>query len=372
MPRLNERLAVFLPGLYEGGAERVMLNLSAGMAERGYEVDMVLARAEGPYMDQVPSSVRVVELNTSHCNSFRTTASLPALVRYLRREEPCGLLSGLNANLVALLARRLAGRSVRVVITEHNTFSFQKQSLPYWGRAVTELLVKLLYPWADKIVAVSEGVADDLAQVTGIPRDRIQVIYNPVVNQDLLQKVNSPLSDPWFEAGEPPVILAVGRLTEQKDLGMLIRAFAEVRRTCAARLLILGEGEDRQQLEGLVRRLSLERDVRLHGFTPTPYAFMARAALFVLSSRWEGLPTVLVEALACGTPVVSTDCPSGPREILRNGQYGTLVPVGDEASMARAIERSLNQKPSRPPRESWQPYTLESVLNQYLTALLGT
>ncbi len=372
MPSLTKRLAVFLPGLYEGGAERVMLNLSAGMAELGYGVDMVLAQAEGPYMDQVPSSVRVVELNTSHYNAFRTTASLPALVRYLRREEPCAILSGLNANLVALLARRLAGRSVRVVITEQNTFSCQNQSLPYWGRAVTERLVKSMYPWADAIVAVSGGVADDLARVTRIPRDRIQVIYNPVVTQELFQKGNNPLSDPWFEAGEPPVILAVGRLTEQKDLGVLIRAFAEVRRTRTARLLILGEGEDREQLEALVKRLSLEGDVRLHGFTPNPYAFMARAALFVLSSRWEGLPTVLVEALACGTPVVSTDCPSGPREILRDGRYGTLVPVGDEASMARAIERSLNQRPSPPPRESWQPYTLESIISQYLTALLGT
>ncbi len=371
MPGLSKRLAVFLPGLYEGGAERVMLNLCVGMAERGYVVDMVLARAEGPYMDQVPPSVRVIELNTSRYNVCRTTASLPALVRYLRREEPCGILSGLNANLVALLARRLAGRSVRVVISEHNTFSYQNQSLPYWGRAVTERLVKSMYPWADKIVAVSGGAADDLARVTSIPRNRIQVIYNPVVTQELLQKLNSPVSDPWFEPGEPPVILAVGRLTEQKDLGMLIRAFAEVRRARAARLLILGEGEDRQQLEALVKRLSLERDVRLHGFTPNPYAFMARAALLVLSSRWEGLPTVLVEALACGTPVVSTDCPSGPREILQDGRYGTLVPVGDEASMARAIERSLDEKPSRPPRESWQPYTLESAINQYLTALLG-
>jgi glycosyltransferase involved in cell wall biosynthesis len=367
----KKRLALFLPGLYGGGAERIVLNLAAGLGEQGYAVDLILAQAEGPYLDQVPGSVRLVGLNTRRRRVLRTLGCLPALVRYLRQDRPDALLSGLHANIVALWARRLAGLPKRVVITEHNTFSFQNQQLPGWYSELMFRLVRLFYTWADGIVAVSEGVADDLAQVTGIPRGRIQVIYNPIVTPELEVKTKEALKHLWFEPGEPPVVLAVGRLTEQKDFGTLIQAFARVRRVRAARLLILGEGEDRTELEALVRRLDLEEDVKLLGFVPNPYPYMAKASLFVLSSRWEGLPTVLVEALYCGAHIVATECPSGPREILRGGQYGRLVPVGDVASLAEAVETSLDNTTARSPCESWQPFKLETVINQYKKILLG-
>ncbi len=211
-----------------------------------------------------------------------------------------------------------------------------------------------------------------LAQLANISRERITVIYNPsVVKAEVWAKAQAPLDHPWFKPDQPPVLVAVGRLQMQKDYPTLIRAFAQVRQSRRARLLILGEGKERLMLEALIKKLGLEQDVSLPGFVMNPYAYMARASLFVLSSRWEGLPTVLIEALCCGTPVVSMDCPSGPREILRGGKYGPLVPVGNADALARAIETTLEGDTPRPPSESWQPYELDIVVNQYIRLLLG-
>jgi glycosyltransferase involved in cell wall biosynthesis len=198
------------------------------------------------------------------------------------------------------------------------------------------------YPRADAIVAVSRGVADDLARFAGLPRDVIRVIYNPVVGADLPRMAGEPVDHPWFRPGELPVILGAGRLSRQKDFPTLIRAFAEVRRARPARLVILGDGAQRAELEALVRTLGLADAVALPGFTSNPYAHMARAAVFVLSSRFEGFPNVLVEALAVGTPVVATDCPSGPAEILERGRHGRLVPVGQADALARALLATLD------------------------------
>jgi glycosyltransferase involved in cell wall biosynthesis len=207
--------------------------------------------------------------------------------------------------------------------------------------------------------------------VAQIPRSRIQVIYNPIATSDLREKSAAILEHPWFKECEPPVVLAVGRLTRQKGFNILIRAFSRVRRTRAVRLMILGEGEERPFLEDLIRQLGLEQEVSLPGFVQNPYPYMQRASLFVLSSRWEGLPTVLVEALYLGTPIISTDCPGGSREILRDGQYGQLVPVDDPFVLADAMELALSARPHRPPQESWQPFDSDFVVDRYLGVLLG-
>jgi glycosyltransferase involved in cell wall biosynthesis len=364
---LPGQLSIFVPDMAGGGAQRSMLNLARGIAAKGFATDLVLARAEGPYLTQVPETVRLMDLQAS-----RVLFSLPALVRYLRREQPEAMLSALNyANVVALWARRLAGVPRRVVVSERNTFSHWKQKLPSPYRLLMSLLLKTFYPWADAIVAVSKGVADDLAQATGIPRERIQVIYNPVVTPELCAKAQAPLEHPWFEPGEPPVLLAVGRLTAQKGFSMLIEAFARVRQERLARLVILGEGEERPVLEALVRQLGLEQDVSMPGFVANPYAYMARASLFVLSSSWEGLPAVLIEAQYCGVPVVATDCPSGPREILEDGRYGQLVPVGDTSALAYAMQEILADRMPRLSRASWRPFELESVVQQYISTFSG-
>jgi glycosyltransferase involved in cell wall biosynthesis len=367
MKTSKERLALFLPGLYEGGAERVVLNLAKGISERGYPVDLVLARAEGPYMSQIPDSVRLIDLNAP-----RVLGSVPALIKYLRNERPQALLSGMFTNIIALWARRLSKVPCRLVITEHNTLSSAVKSNNDLRLQIYPKLAEWFYPWADTVIAVSTDVANDLALTAKVPQNLIKVVYNPIVTPDLQVKSEAPLDHPWFKDGEPPVVLSVGRLTDQKAFDVLIQAFSLVRKNCPARLLILGEGENRSALQALINQLGLEQDVSLMGFVQNPYQYMAHASLFVLPSRWEGLPTVLVEALYLGAPVVATDCPGGSREILKDGQFGKLVPVDSPLVLAKAIEASLNDRHRlNPPMESWQPYKLDFVMDQYVELLLG-
>jgi len=364
----KELAALFLPSLRGGGAERVMLNLARGFAERGLHVDLVLAKAEGPYLPEVPPAVRIVDLKAP-----RVLASLPGLVRYLRRERPATMLSTLDhANIVALWAKRLSGSPTRVVVRVASTVSLSSGHASTARARLTPRLMRLFYPWADGIVAISQGVAADLSRITGIRRERITVIYNPVVTPELFERAKDPLAHPWFPPGQPPVILGVGRLTKAKDFPTLIRAFALVRRELPARLVILGEGEERPRLEALVKELGLEDDVALPGFVENPYAYMSRAAVFVLSSAWEGLPNVLIQAMACGCPVVSTDCPSGPAEILENGKYGPLVPAGDITALALAITSILSSERDLIPDIALRAKDFESnnAIESYLGLLL--
>ena len=247
--RHGNQIAFFLPDLIGAGAQRVMLNLAKGVARRGYEVDMVLARAHGSYVSEVPESIRIVDLEAS-----RLIASVPALTQYMRRERPRAILSGLaNANIVALWSKRMAGISSRLVVTEHNTLSVDTKNALNWRARQIPRLIRCFYHWADGIVAVSNGVANDLSESTSIPRERIQAIYNPVILPDVAAKAAEFVDHPWFSAEQPPVMLGVGRLTMQKDFTLLIKAFAKVRQNRPVRLLILGEGEDRLQLEEMAR-----------------------------------------------------------------------------------------------------------------------
>jgi glycosyltransferase involved in cell wall biosynthesis len=366
MKTSKERIAFFLPGLYEGGAERIVLNLTKGISERGYPVDLVLARAEGPYLAQIPDTVRLIDLKAP-----RVLGSVPALVKYLKRDRPTALISAMFANVIALWARRLCGVPQRLIITEHNTMSsvvINKADLRW---QMYPKIAGWFYPWADNIIAVSNDVKDDLTRTAKIHPDLIQVIYNPIVTPDLQDKSEMPLEHPWFKEGGPPVVLAVGRLTDQKAFDVLIRAFSLVRRNRPAHLLVLGEGENRAALRSLILQLGLEQDVDLMGFVQNPYPYMAHASLFVLPSRWEGLPTVLVEALYLGTPIVATDCPGGSREILKGGQFGKLVPVDEPLILAEAIIGSMKDRRICPPQESWRAFNLDFVVDRYLNLVLG-
>jgi glycosyltransferase involved in cell wall biosynthesis len=332
------------------------------MAERGYPVDLVVAAAEGVFLYELPRTVRLVDLHAP-----RVLRSLWPLAGYLRQARPRALISSMShANVVAIWASRLARRHTRVIATVHNTMS---QSTPQQGRLAGGLwphLLRTFYPWASAVVAVSEGAADDLARTSGLPRERVQVVYNPVITPAMQALARQSPNHPWFHAGQPPVVLGVGRLTRQKDFPTLIRAFAMVRKCRTARLMILGEGEERPRLSSLVDELGLAEDVALPGFRENAAAYMSGAALFVLSSAWEGLPTVLIEALAAGTRVVSTDCPSGPREILQNGRLGALVPVGDVSALARAMSEALKQPVSSTPLDALRPFTRDAAVDNYL------
>ncbi len=330
-------VAIFLRGLYGGGAEKVLLTLAQGFVDRGLKVDLVLARAEGPYLEQVHPKVRIVDLQVQWMPS-----SLPKLVSYLRRVQPLNLLAALHYPCeIALWARQLAGGSTRIIVSEHNTLSLEAARIPQISVQLTPLAARLFYPWADEIVAVSQGVATDLSQIARLPADRIQVIYNPVITPELFSLAQAPVEHPWFKQGAPPVILGVGRLHPQKDFATLIRAFDRVRRVRPARLIILGDGPERSRLTALIAELGLNNDVILPGFVQNPYAYMSKASVLVLSSLYEGLGNVLIEALAVGTPVVSTNCESGPAEILAQGKYGHLTPVGDSEAIAAAISSVL-------------------------------
>jgi glycosyltransferase involved in cell wall biosynthesis len=357
-------IALFCPSMHGGGAERATLNLASALAEHGLRVDLVLACAIGPLMAQVPSNVRVVDLGAQ-----RVLTSLPALVRYLRRERPPALISALDfANIVAIWSRRIAGVPTRLVVSERNTMSVAAHHTVSRRERFMPRLVRFFYPWADEIVAVSRGVADDLVRLTGIPASRVRVIYNATVVPALFKRAKETLTHPWFGSGMPPVIVAAGRLTLQKDYPTLLRAFAAVRAQRPARLLILGEGEARTELEALVRTLKLDADVLIPGFAKNPSPYMAHAGVFVLSSAWEGLPNALIEALALGTPVVSTDCPSGPREILEGGKWGRLVPVGDPPALAAALLAALSEPRPSIPDEAIRRFTPAESVRQYCQA----
>lgn len=234
------------------------------------------------------------------------------------------------------------------------------------------LVIRCFYRYSDVVLAVSEGVADDLAQVSGLSRDAIQVVFNPVITSEILSKAKEPIDHPWFEPGNLPVVLGAGRLVEQKDFKTLIRAFEQVSRQHPARLVILGEGEERSRLMEIVRERGLEEVVDLPGFVDNPYAYMARSSVFVLSSAWEGLPNTLIQALAVGTPVVSTDCESGPREILQGGRFGSLVPVGDEKALASAVLDTLQKKiTTGMGTETWEEFSADKVTETYLSILRG-
>jgi glycosyltransferase involved in cell wall biosynthesis len=360
----RRRIAIYLPSLRGGGAERSTVTLANGIAARGYTVDLVLASAEGPYLQDVSSSIRVVDLR-----SRRVVRSLPRLIGYLRAERPKAMLSVLNhANVIALVARRIAGTDTRLIVSERNTPNSFQWDTRFRRARLMPWLMRRTYPMADGIVCVSAGIANDIVSLIGAG-PRAQVIYNPVVTEELLARGRMPFDHPWLAPGQPPVVLAAGRLTPQKDFETLILAFAGLRAMRPARLVILGEGELRDELQALISRLGLTDDVSLPGFADNPFAWMRRSALFVLSSAWEGLPGVLIQAMASGLRVVSTDCPSGPAEILDNGKWGRLVPVGDPRALARAMAEALDDPAPPDVRIRAADFGVDRAVDAYLKAL---
>jgi glycosyltransferase involved in cell wall biosynthesis len=379
----------------------MILSLARGFVDRGHRVSLVLCRLEGPLLERVPDRVELIGLEAVPAlqarawafaadpggagvmlkpilfalKSHRVLRHLPGLTRYLRQERPTALLSAMPyPNLTAVWARRLAAVPTRVVVSERNTLSRSIADDRRWRKRFLAPLLGRGYSAADHIIAVSDGVADDLSSSAGLPREGITTVYNPVVTPDLVTRSEAPLDHRWFEPGAPPVVLAAGRLVPQKDFPTLLRAFARLRATRPARLMILGQGRGSKPataLRALARELGVAEDVTLPGFVDNPFAYMARASVFVLSSAWEGLPGVLIQALACGCPVVSTDCPSGPPEILANGRFGPLVPAGDDAAMASAIAASLDDPPDPAAlRRRAEAFSMERAVDAYLNILL--
>lgn len=359
------RVALYLRSLLNTGIEPVMLTIAEQFSHKGLDVDFILNHVNENTYKRIPANVNIIDLKEP-----KLLRGLAPLICYLKKLKPLALLSSQHlTNETALLAKIVSRTSTKFIVTEHNTVSVEWRDKKKITELLTPFFVRILYPMADGRVAVSKGVAEDLARVTHLSQDKIKVIYNPVITEKLKKNSEEPLEYSWYKSGEPPVILGVGRLTAQKDFPTLIRAFEKVRRVQSARLMILGNGPERLKLRALIKELGLEETVSLEGHVENPYAYMKQAKVFVLSSAWEGLPTVLIEAMAVGTPVISTNCKSGPAEILDYGKYGDLVPVGDVQAMADAISKVLSDNTKTVDSTWLKQFTLDTTIEQYIKIL---
>jgi glycosyltransferase involved in cell wall biosynthesis len=339
-------VALFLKNERGGVAGRRM-HLAEALLRRGCHVDVVTVWLRHG-TDGIPAGARVVQLAPA-LRDWPVIpghyAAVPALARYLRRERPDVLLSATTPLNVAAVSAKYPSRiPVRLVISQHNPVSETIAFRQYRSAPLMAHLVRRFYPAADAVVAVSTGIADDLKKVIGLNGTKVSIIHNPVITDAIAPLRDARAEHPWFADGGLPIVIGVGRLTTQKGFDDLIRAFALVCARRAARLVILGSGRDHAALTRLVHDLGLNGAVDLPGWVPNPHAYMARASLFVLSSRYEGFGNVLVEALACGCPIVATNCVGGPADILEGGRFGRLVPVGDREAMARAILEALDTR----------------------------
>lgn len=365
---MRAKLLIVRPTLGYGGADRVTLTLLQAFDRNRFELGLALVHREGEYLEDVPRDVTIHSLNAP-----RVAASLAPFVRLLRRERPAILFSTASGtNALAILARTLSRVPCRVVLSERNVLLHGRST---YKKKLLLGLKRRLYTRADGITAVSEGVREDLVKQLGLAREQICVVGNPIVTDDLSELAQEPVADEWFQESTP-VVLGAGRLVEEKDFATLLRAFAIVQRERAARLMILGEGPLRGELTQLVQELGLENAVRMPGFDKNPFKYMARCAAFVLSSRFEGLPGVLIQAMACGAPVISTDCPAGPSEIITPNVDGMLVPVGDTEKMSAAIlqlldERQRAEEMGKRARKSVERFRTELVVANYTRALLA-
>lgn len=356
-PRKKPLISIFLPNLRPGGAEIVHIALANAWLEYGADVEFVLMKKSGELLSKIPETVKIQELGVS-----RIRGSVIPLIRYLRSSKPDVLVAAMwPLTVTAVLALKMSGVKSLCVLSEHTMLSEAYRSK---GRA-HHLMMRLTTAWAyraaDAVVAVSKAVADDLATLSGLPGTRFSIVYNPAARGVRLSSLELKSSRP-----DSLTILTVGKLKKSKNHPLLIRAFKILSATVYAQLVIVGEGSMREEIEELVSELGLTDRVLLPGFTDDPYPYYQRSDLFVLSADYEGFGNVLVEALECGLPIVSTDCKGGPREILNNGEFGELVPPGDELALARAMERALQNAPL-PEKQNCraQLYTLDQAANQY-------
>jgi glycosyltransferase involved in cell wall biosynthesis len=334
----RRRVVLYIPDLSAGGAERVALNLLEALPGPDLQVTLLVNRLDGPLKASLPPGAAVVSLNAS-----RTLEAFWPLVWYFRREKPDCLIAFLSFNnILAVWANLVAGGAARIVATIHAPLSFETKTHTSLAFRLVPLLYRATLPLAAAVVTVSRGVGTDLCEtmsrVIGFT-----VIHNPVVTARMLDLARREVDHPWFAPGQDPVILGVGRLNECKDPRLLVEAFARLPAASRTRLMLLGDGPLRSELEALIAQLGLGDRAVLLGNTENPWRFMARARLLVLSSRYEGFGNVLVEAMATGLPVVSVDCPYGPAEILADGEWGRLAPPGDAEALSASIAAALGE-----------------------------
>ncbi len=360
------RISIFLPSLDGGGAEKVMVFLANALAARGHSVDLVLAQAIGPRLSEVDSSVSIVDLSAP-----RMMRSVPGLVRYLRKTRPAAALSALtHANVALVAAAKLSGYSGRLLVSERNSLAHVQAAggAKSWARTTS---ARIAYRSADGVLAVSKALEDELRIFLGPNPPDIRTIHNPI-DCIAIQSLAAEAPDIDLPGKPENRFVAVGRLAPQKGLDTLIRAFATLPDRNKRTLVILGEGPLRPELECLIASLDLTGRVTLPGFVGNVYSVLARSKVFVLSSRYEGLPNALLEALASGCHVVSTDCPTGPAEILRSPADGRLVPVDDTTALAQAMAEAMKEPNRKDGRQILARFAPDRIVDAYIDALAAS
>ena len=355
----NKRIAIFIPTLQGGGAELSMIALAKGLGARGYSVDLLVKNKRGELSGSIPANIRLIDFNVP---TMRYT--LGKLIAYIRNEHPNVIISAMELpNLSLTLVTIASKQKPKTIITIHNTLSLQP---PIYNRIMDRVLFGLMYRFSNKIVCVSDTCAKDTIKYLHLPKTKVFVINNPILNEDIYIKSKESVSYSWFNESDRKRILSIGRLVPQKDHKTLIKAFKFVREVYEAQLIILGEGYLRPDLIQLSESLGLEQDVFLPGFVQNPYSLISQSDVFVLSSIYEGFGNALVEAMALNCPVVSTDCLSGPREILAHGKYGHLVSVGDAQAMADAILEVIAGDKRLAPSDWLDQYHVDHSVDQYV------
>ncbi len=368
-----QKIAFFLPKLTYGGAERVIIDIANSLSKRGYLIDIVLAKGGNTYIDEISPSINIINLN---CKS--TILSFLPLSRYIKKSSPDGIISALShANCVVLLARKISNNNTKIVVSERNISYRNTTNKIGFKRIILDWLIKYLYPEAKCIITVSEGVRKSIISTYKFKADQVKCIFNPIdfkkINKLKSEKiVNSEIINK-LKSENKKIILSVGSLTAQKNYSLLIKSFKIVSEKINCKLIILGEGPERAKLYELCRNLEIDRkSIYLPGFIANPFPFMKVSDLYVLSSLWEGLPNVLIQALACNCKIISTDCDAGPREILENGKWGRLTKVNDINELAHAMIEELSEKTHKYSNSRigrLERFNIDKVTNQYLEAL---
>lgn len=356
----TSRICFFAPNLEGGGAERIIAILASHFSNEDFKVDLLLTQVSGPYLDDLSPKVNVINLQCG-----RALTSLPKLIKYLKSQRPHILFtSHMHFSTVAIWAAKSARASTKVVIRQPTmlNLSYEKTSLS--SHLKQKVFIASSY-FADKIIVSSEAMLRDFKKVAKIPTNKLQIIHNPIPIQVIIESSKEPLEHSWFQPGEPPVIIAVGRLVAVKDFTTLIKAFSIVEKSLPSHLLILGEGPLRPELTNLINCLGLNNKVSMPGFVSNPYKYMKKSKVFVLSSLREGFPNSMVEAMACGIPIISTQGDGGAKEILENGKWGQLVPVGNENMMAEAILKAFEPSNDVNTLQRAKDFSIDIIIKKY-------
>lgn len=359
----QNKIAFFLPDLGGGGAERVMVNLANGLSKRGFDIDFIVSKAIGPYFKEISNEINIISFNNT-----RIIFSIKNLWLYIIKKKPKCIISALSAaNIIAIIASILCFKRVKVVIREANNIEEEICNEKKIKNKIIYKLKLIFYHFANIIIVNSKGSANAIEKnIKYISKNKIKILNNPVIDEKLINKSNFLVNHKWLCPKKHPVILGVGRLTIQKDFETLIKAYKIVRDKIQCKLIILGEGELRKKLYLLVEELGIKEDVDMPGFIDNPFNYMKNCDVFVLSSKYEGSPNVLIQAMAVGNRIVSTNCNSGPAELITSDEYGYLVPVGNVEEMANAIFNSILNGNEKLKRKDLKSYEIEEVIDNLL------